>query len=169
MLLRLLLLFTIVPLIELALLLYLTELTSWRVSVGLVLTTGIVGALLAKLQGAMVYRRAGEQMARGETPTDTLLDGMMILVAGCLLITPGILTDVLGFSLLLPPVRTMIRRRVRDRVMAGFSQQMPPGGFTMPGQWASGQSDDFDDKIVDAKVIDEQPPQLETGDRHPVE
>ena len=161
---RLLLLFTVVPLIELVLLLYLAEKTSWQLSIGLVLVTGVVGALLAKLQGMMVWRRAGEQMARGEPPTDALIDGIMILAAGCLLITPGILSDVLGFSLLLPPVRSMIRRRVRDRMVRSFGQQMPGGGFSMSSEWSSGTSDEFNDKIIDAKVIVEENPRLEDGE-----
>ena len=106
-------------------------------------------------------------MARqGQAPTDAILDGLMILTAGCLLITPGILTDVLGFSLLLPPVRFMIRSRVRDRVTSNFQQQMSGGGWTMQGSWSNGpatgeESFEDGDKIIDARVVDAKSPQIE--------
>ncbi|TNF29271.1 MAG: FxsA family protein [Deltaproteobacteria bacterium] len=72
--------------------------------------TGVVGAWLAKAQGGSVLRRVQERVARGEVPASELVDGMMILVAGVLLMTPGFLTDGVGVLLLLPPVRMVVRR-----------------------------------------------------------
>ena len=118
MLLRLLLLFTLVPLIELALLFWIAQHTGWLFTLGLVIVTGVVGAWLARHEGIRCWLKAQEQLSRGELPADSLLDGLMILVAGAVLITPGVITDLLGFALLIPPIRTMVRRYVAQRIRA---------------------------------------------------
>ena len=106
---RLILLFVVVPLLELFLLLQLAEWTSGSFTFALVLLTGIVGATLARRQGWQVISRLQNELNRGELPTTTLLDALMIFVAGALLITPGVLTDVVGFSLLVPAARRAYR------------------------------------------------------------
>lgn len=156
---RLLLLFTLVPLAELVLLVYVTQQTSLAIAIGLVLATGVVGAILVKFQGLLVWRRMGDQLRQGTAPTDAILDGLMILAAGCLLITPGIITDVLGFLLLLPPTRSMIRHRVRNRVTTSFRQQMSASTWTMDGTFSSEpptdrQPDVYEDMIIDARVVE---------------
>ena len=112
---KLLLLFIIVPALELALIIQLgIYLGTWP-TLALIVFTGIVGAYLARLQGLSVLTRAQEQMSRGELPAGSLVDGVMILVAGALLMTPGILTDVVGFSLLVPAFRSRIKEVVLTR------------------------------------------------------
>ncbi len=111
--LRLLLLFTVVPLTELVLLLMLADYAGWRFTVALVLLTGVGGAALARWQGLRCLRRVQRQAGAGQIPADSLMDGVMILVAGVLLVTPGVLTDVVGFALLVPPMRTLLKRGVR--------------------------------------------------------
>ncbi len=108
--LRLLLLFTVIPLAELWLLLEMSKVTSAALTFGLVLATGFIGAALARRQGWQTWRQIQEQMANGQVPTSALLDGLMILIAGAVLITPGVLTDVFGFLLLIPPVRKAIKK-----------------------------------------------------------
>ena len=71
--------------------------------------TGVVGAWLARAQGGHVLRRVQERVARGEVPARELVDGLLILVAGVLLMTPGFVTDIAGVLLLLPPVRALVR------------------------------------------------------------
>jgi len=161
MLLRLLLAFTVVPLVELALLLYLADLIGWQYTVGLVLATGVLGASLARWQGTQVWRRVHQKLATGELPADAMLDGLMILVAGVLLVTPGVLTDIVGFGLLLPPVRTGFRRWLKAR----FSVQMqftPPPDFRADhaAQWRGGDAPPHD-QIVDTRVIDTSGEQIE--------
>lgn len=107
---RLLLLFTLVPLVELALLVYLGREVGFWPTVALVLGTGILGAWLAKLQGLLVLRQVQGELARGRLPTAALVDGALILVAGTLLLTPGLITDLWGFVLLVPPGRALARR-----------------------------------------------------------
>ncbi len=112
---RLLLLFTVVPLVELVLLLNIAGKTSPQFTLGLVLATGVAGAALARHEGLRCWRRVHEKMAAGEFPGDPLLDALMILVAGALLVTPGVLTDLVGFALLLPMFRRIVKRRLKDR------------------------------------------------------
>ncbi len=109
---RLLLLFTVVPLAELWLLIRIGSRTSATFTIGLVLVTGIVGASLARRQGLQTWQRLQQELAAGKVPSDTLQDGLMILIAGAVLITPGIITDLLGFALLVPPFRALMKRGV---------------------------------------------------------
>ncbi|QDT92265.1 FxsA family protein [Gimesia algae] len=114
MLFRLFLLFTIIPLAELWLLLWFSSLTSPVVTFGLVVVTGILGAWLARKQGSQAWRKIQQHMVQGQPPTSALLDGLMILIAGAFLITPGIMTDMVGFALLIPPVREILKVRVGE-------------------------------------------------------
>lgn len=114
MLLRLLLLFTLIPLAELWLLLWLSSLTSPTVTFGLVIVTGILGATLARKQGSQAWKKIQMHLIDGQPPTSVVLDGLMILIAGAFLITPGIMTDLVGFSLLVPALREKLKARVGE-------------------------------------------------------
>ena len=146
MLLRLFLLFTVVPLVELALLLALAQRTGWQFALVLVLVTGVVGAALARWQGLHCVRRLQDQLAAGQLPADPIMDGLMILVAGALLITPGMLTDLVGFALLTPAVRKALKYHFRQRWTSRFHVVEAPGGSfdepTPPPQ----------DRIIDVKI-----------------
>ena len=112
---RLLLLFTVVPLVELFLLVKLGTVIGVGPTVLIVLFTGFLGAVLARWQGLGVIRRLSADLEHGRLPTDALIDGMLILIAGAVLLTPGLLTDACGFFLLVPPGREMIRKAVASR------------------------------------------------------
>lgn len=107
---RLLLLFIIVPAVELILLIQMGRWIGTLPTVGLIVITGIVGAFLAKQQGMQVVTRVQREMQSGQMPGEALLDGAMILVAGAVLMTPGVLTDALGFLLLIPTSRKLLRK-----------------------------------------------------------
>lgn len=107
---RLLFLFTVVPLVELALLIKVGQLIGVLNTVALVVLTGLLGATLARVQGFGVLRRIQDELAAGQLPGDSLFDGVLILAGALLLLTPGILTDALGFALLLPPSRNLVKR-----------------------------------------------------------
>jgi len=111
--LRLLLLFTLVPAIELGLLIEVGRRIGTLPTLGLILFTGVLGAALARYQGIVVLRRMQEEVAEGRLPAASLLDGVVILIAAALLVTPGILTDAVGFALLVPVTRAGIRRLLR--------------------------------------------------------
>ncbi|NLF73117.1 MAG: FxsA family protein [Candidatus Anammoximicrobium sp.] len=166
MLLKLLLLFLFVPLAELVLLLYLADATSWQMTLGLVIATGVVGTLLAKSQGWRVWSRIHAELAAGQLPAEALLDAALIFVAGALLLTPGILTDLLGFSLLIPWTRNHFRRRLVAWFKARFT--VHPAGF---GSWPAppGRSEVIDSYVVGAEGRDNTPDgggrsRNETGD-----
>ena len=148
MLLKLLLLFTLVPLTELVLLLKLTDATDWTFTLLLVVVTGVVGSMLARTQGFRAYRHIQEELSAGRMPTEALLDGVMIFIAGALLLTPGLLTDAFGLSLLIPWCRTYYRRRIARWFKSRFTIKAGP-----PGGWPSGepQSEVIDSYVVDAR------------------
>jgi UPF0716 protein FxsA len=107
--LKLLILFTVVPAVELYLLLLLTRETDIVVTIGVILATGVLGTWLARQQGMLTLARMNERLRRGEVPGQQILDGLFILIAGALLMTPGLLTDAVGFLLLIPPTRALAR------------------------------------------------------------
>lgn len=76
----------------------------------LILATGLIGTLLARQQGTEAIRRAKQAMSYGEAPQEEILDGICILVGSALLLTPGFLTDAIGFLLLLPQTRKPIKK-----------------------------------------------------------
>ena len=113
---KLLLLFIGLPLIELAILVKLGEVLGFWPTIGLVVITGFLGAYLAKLQGFWVLRKIQNEMAAGRIPTGEMADGLLILIGGIVLLTPGLLTDVAGFSLLVPWVRRYIKAWVLKKM-----------------------------------------------------
>ena len=112
---KLFLCFTLIPAAELALLIYLGGLMGFWPTIGVILLTGALGAWLARAQGMRTMLKIQDNMAQGITPAKEMVDGLLILVAGVVLITPGFLTDIAGFLLLLPFVRTGLRKSLRAR------------------------------------------------------
>lgn len=109
---RLLVLFTIVPIVELVLLVKIGETVGFWPTFALVIGTGALGAFLTRLEGLRVLRQVQTEFQEGRVPTDALLDGLLIIVAGAVLLTPGLITDAVGFFLLVPPGRRLIRRAI---------------------------------------------------------
>lgn len=107
---RLLLLFVLVPAIELALLIELGRRIGTLETLGVIAATGILGAFLARRQGLGVLRKIRQEVDDGRIPAGPIADGVMILLAAALLMTPGILTDAVGFLCLIPFTRRAIRR-----------------------------------------------------------
>ena len=142
-------LFTAVPLIELWLLFQVSGRIGVLETVMLVLVTGIVGAALARWQGFQAIQRVQNEMRQGMIPARAIGDGFLIFAAGLLLITPGILTDVVGLSLLIPPLRKLVMKglrfwlakNVRVQSHTFYADQSP----NPPQQQTT---------IIDAKVVD---------------
>lgn len=132
---RLLLLLTIVPAVELVVLLQVHHfiassfgvLTGLLVTFGSIFATGIAGAALARSQGLEVVQQLRTQLQQGQLPGETLADGVLILVGAAFLLTPGFITDVLGFTFLIPATRGFYRRRIlawlKDRLRVGRMQE----------------------------------------------
>ena len=106
---KLFLLFTIIPIIELTLLVQIGMKIGIVYTILLVLGTAFVGAYMAKMEGLGVIVRFQKSMMEGIFPAEELIDGAMLLVAGALLVTPGILTDSIGFLLVIPSTRAIIK------------------------------------------------------------
>lgn len=100
-----------VPLLELYVLSVVEDRIGLLNTLGLVVATGLLGATVMRRQGAEVWRSARERLAQGEIPAEEMLSGMMVLVGGALMITPGILTDVVGLLAMTPPVRNLLVSR----------------------------------------------------------
>jgi UPF0716 protein FxsA len=102
-------LFIVVPAIELWGLISIGKIIGGWSTVALVILTGVLGAWLAKQQGLQVLRLVQLQLSRGQMPTETLIDGVLVLIGGILLLTPGFFSDVLGLILLIPYTRMIVR------------------------------------------------------------
>lgn len=113
---RLLLAFTIIPVVELLLLIEVGRRIGSLPTIGIVLLTGIAGAFLTKQQGLVTLYHLQLEAREGRVPTDSLLDGVFILIGGITLLTPGLATDALGFSFLLPFTRKMWREGIKKRL-----------------------------------------------------
>lgn len=112
---RLMLLFVLVPALELVLLIEIGSRIGTLSTLALIVVTGVVGAQLAGRQGLDVLGRIQRETSEGRLPAVSLIDGAFILVAGALLVTPGILTDVVGLLLLVPAFRRRLGRALRRR------------------------------------------------------
>lgn len=108
------------PVAEIALLIAIGRQVGLAATVALLLLSGLLGALLARRQGLAVVRKVKSEMAAGRAPAGQLVDGALILLAGVLLIIPGVLTDLLGFFCLLPAGRTLLKAWMRRRFEAGL-------------------------------------------------
>ena len=108
--------FLVVPFLELFVILKVGSLLGVVPTIVLLVVVSIVGAWLAKREGLGVIRRIQRSVQRGQMPTNDLVDGALIVLAGALLVTPGFLTDVLGIGLLLPPIRLAIRGTARRAI-----------------------------------------------------
>jgi UPF0716 protein FxsA len=118
---KLLALFTIVPLVELYLLLVLGQWMGFWPTVAVVLVTAMLGAFLGKREGLRVWRSWQESLAQGRMPEEGILGGVLVLVGGVLLVTPGVLTDLTGLMLLFPPTRRRIAKIVRKHLEKRFA------------------------------------------------
>ena len=129
---RLALLFVIVPLLELALLIKMGQWVGSWPTIGLVVFTGLTGAWLARMQGLRTMWRLRHDLANGRIPGQAIMDGMAVLAGGALLLTPGIITDVIGFGLLFPGTRHAIQKRIMARleryIQEGAGQVKVTGG-----------------------------------------
>ena len=147
--------FTALPLIELALLLQVHGAIGLEATLALVLLTGTTGAALARWQGLKTFARVRESMAQGRLPGQALFDGALILFAGALLVTPGVLTDAVGFALLVPAVRRLVGRGLRRLLGASGPAKAP--------------DDVFDAEVVSSRAVEPEPPAALDVGGHEVE
>ena len=144
---RLVLLFTLLPIIEIAVLVWIAGHTSLLSVLGLVVATGILGAWLVRYQSWQTLRKISAELDAGRMPAESLLDGLLVFVAALMLIMPGVLSDVVAILLLFPPTRTLLKGFVRRRMQARVVRVYADG--TAPGQ----------ERIIDVRVVERTPNQ----------
>lgn len=139
----LLLVFLVLPILELYVFVQVAGAVGFLSALFWVVVATILGVWLVKQQGLGVLRRANEKVSRGEPPTDELVNGILLLVAGGLILAPGFLSDAVGLLLLLPPVRALLRgplkRRFRDGPIVISHARFVSGTFG-PGGPDGGQA-----------------------------
>lgn len=120
---KLLFFFIAIPFVELALLIEIGSRIGTPETLALIILTGIIGAYLVKLEGLRTLGQIQSNMQQGMFPAEELFDGICILIAGALLITPGILTDIAGFCLVIPstrtPIKILLKKWIRNRMDTG--------------------------------------------------
>ena len=157
---RLFALFTLVPLLELYLLVTIGQYMGVGPTIALVAVTGMAGAALARREGRKALASYQAALAKGELPEDGILSGLLILAGGVMLITPGVLTDAFGLAMMIPPVRRgvakLVKRRLQARIASGDVQVMHigPGSAGVGADEARGPGPGSG-SIVDVEVIDE--------------
>jgi len=146
----LLVIFILVPVIELNVLIRVGESFGSWTTVGLVFFTAIVGVSLVRSQGITTLMQVQQKLARGEAPGQEIVEGMMLAVAGLLLLIPGFVTDAIGLLLLTPltriPVAGFLYKRMQMRVVnnGGFHGGFGPGANGAQGPFGGHQP--FDDR-----------------------
>jgi UPF0716 protein FxsA len=145
---KLLLLFILVPLAELYLFMELGSRLGLLNTIAIVVATGILGAWLTKWQGTRALARFRQASAEGRLPHQEVLDGLLILLAGAVLLTPGFLTDTVGFLMLLPPVRALARRQLSNYLQGRIKIITPATPDAPRSPHAGGD-------VIDVEVVEE--------------
>ena len=125
MLLKLFLAFTIIPIIEIYLLIEIGSMFGALTAVTLVILTGFLGAFLARMQGLQTLYHMQESLREGRMPSGELLDTLLIVIAGLVLLTPGFITDSAGFLLLIPATRNSIKYWLRRQIKLRYMSNRP--------------------------------------------
>ncbi len=120
---RLLLLFIALPAIELALLIEIGSRFGTVATLGLIVVTGAIGATLARGQGLRLIGEIQRELEEGRLPAGSLIDGLLILIAAAVLVTPGVLTDAFGFLCLVPGFRRLVKRALLRRFERAVAEQ----------------------------------------------
>lgn len=164
---RLFLLFTLVPLVELYLLVTIGGWMGVGPTIALVALTGLVGAALARREGRKALSSYQESLAKGKLPEEGIVSGLLILAGGVMLITPGVLTDVFGLAMMVPPIRRatakLVKKRTQARIESGDIRVMQLGqlemsGFAAPSRRGHGPGAEagvVDTEVIDAEIVRE--------------
>ena len=138
-------LFVVVPILEIYVIIQVGQAIGALWTIVLLVADSILGTLLMKSQGRAAWRRFQAALAEGRMPAREVLDGVLVIFGGAFLITPGFLTDILGFLLLIPPTRALFRRSLQSRLerravpiagraaSAGFRGRSRPADYDVDG------------------------------------
>lgn len=146
----------IVPIIEISVFIAIGDRIGVFYTVMMILLTALIGSILLRIEGFRILGQIQKDVAAGKIPTKELSNGVMILIAGVLLLTPGFVTDAIGFLLFLPPVRAAIRVFFISRIKfkgasasAGFGTGFGNSQSGRPGQSTNNQTGNQNGPIVD--------------------
>lgn len=124
--------FIVIPIVEMVILIEVGGIIGALPTVGLVLLTAVIGAAMLRQQGAATLLRANQRMASGELPAQEMAEGILLAVGGALLLTPGFVTDTVGFACLIPFTRKWLTSYVVNRMVV-------TGQMSMGGDWSYSQ------------------------------
>lgn len=159
----LLLLFGVVTLAEIWLIVQVNSVIGGWQTFGLLVLDSAIGAWLVKQQGTSILARIQASLGRRELPTNPLIDGLLVLIAGALMLTPGFLTDGLGLLLLLPPSRAVVREILKKR----FAGRISVGGGAFGPGFAPGSGFGGFAPYTDVDATDVTPTDERDGDEPP--
>jgi UPF0716 protein FxsA len=134
------LLFIIIPIIEIALLIQVSDVIGGFATIALVIVTAILGAKMVRQQGVSALQNVQLQMAQGQMPAKELFTGICVVIAGVLLLTPGIMTDVFGLLLLTPAIRSKLAAGLASQATVRMSAGMQQSSSSF-NQAPSGEPD----------------------------
>jgi len=146
------LLFIVMPILEMVILIQVGSAIGAWYTVGLVLLTAVIGVNLLKRQGLSTLMRAQQKAQVGALPVSEIGEGLLLAVAGALLLTPGFVTDAIGFSLLMPGVRAVLAQKVAKRMMVSSN-----GGFQQSASYQSTyyeHTNSTDETVIDAEYTE---------------
>ncbi|GGO66278.1 membrane protein [Bowmanella pacifica] len=138
------LLFVLMPIVEIAVLIEVGEQIGGWSTIGLVILTAAVGAALVRQQGVTTLMQARQKMAAGLSPGQEMLEGLMLAIAGVLLLTPGFVTDALGLLLVMPISRPFIARWLMKRMVVASPSVQASGYYYQSRSSGDGQGDVFE-------------------------
>ena len=150
------------PLVEIAVFVLVGSHIGVLATIGLVIATSVLGGVLLRIQGLGAMARISAAMERGEAPGRDLVHGLMIMVAGLLLLVPGFVTDAVGLLLFIPPVRDLGWRLIRNRiVIVGAPNSGPGAAWRRPrGRTIDLDEDEFRREDDDGPDGDRSPPSI---------
>ncbi|HEY1273797.1 MAG TPA: FxsA family protein [Thermoleophilaceae bacterium] len=141
-------LFIVVPIVELYVILKVGDAIGAVPTILLLALDSVLGSILLRAQGRAVWRRFNETLAAGRMPHREVLDGVLVIFGGAFLITPGFISDIVGLLLLIPPTRAIVRRvavrRLGRRVTIGVSGPGAPPGRRPPDYDYEGTATDYE-------------------------
>lgn len=146
--------FIIVPLTEMMLLFEVSDRIGGWTTLGLVVATAVIGLQILKRQGLSTLLRANQRLQTGQLPAQEIIEGMLLAGAGALLLTPGFITDTIGFLLLTGPIRRPMAARL---LRSGIVAAMGTGSAGVYTQWGAAKSEDRSGTVVEGEFSEEAP------------
>jgi UPF0716 protein FxsA len=152
---KLFILFAVLPIIEIAILINVGEQIGGWYTVAIVILTAFLGARLVKQEGLNTLTQAQQKMQAGQMPGQEMAEGLLLVIAGVLLVTPGFVTDGIGFLLSLPVTRPLIAKGLLKHITVNPAGAPFQGGFAQHQQHTQSQrQNNQDGEIIEGEFVD---------------